>query len=1565
MPEHRLPSNPHPTASRAGRPLLAALALLLGLVAASVASAAPLAPRASSSLLINELDYLQPDGLDQAEFIEILNIGKAAVPLGEHVLVALNQRGGSYRRLPLPSLMLAPGEYYVVCGRMGLVPNCDQALNFTQHILTDSKSGIPPNALAIMHSPTGIPAEEVLVDSISYEGDVPGGPPTGGSWTEGAGVDPGDDTGLDFLGLSRSPNGQDKDDNAGDFSRRCITPGAANANLSTGCKAPAILPGLVVNELDYIQPGGLDEAEFVEIKNTADHELDLGRYALLGIDAGSDEYRRVTLPSLRLSPGDYYTVCSRGGQVPNCDLAVDSPLADIWQDLKAEGPAAVALVKRDLGTNGLDLLVDSVSYEGNVDGGPLTGGSWTETAGVTQADNNNLNFFGISRAPDGQDSDLNAADFKPRCITPGLPNGEEDTGCPAAEPRPDLVINEIDYSQPGITDAAEYVEILNTAKLPIDLGLYDLVGVDQNLRIYRTFNLPQRLLAPGDFFVVCNPGGQVPNCDLPAGPSDNAWQDRFTGQSVANAVALLRNPTSDPRDDILIDSLSYDGDVDGGPINGGRWTEDSSVEPGDLDNVPAIGIGRLPDGVDSNVNLDDFKQGCSTPGYANVPRPFMAACPPPAALTPTPGPASPSPTGEPETPTPTPSATELPTATTVGGGLPAVIRVDDAGDDSDDQLGDGRCATSGGGCTLRAAIEEINADGGTSPVSVVFDTKEEIQVPLIRTLPSVKRSAVTIDGSQGAGPFASLGAKAAPAGLEQSVQDTCTPGQKLMGRGRGSGLSMAGSDQAVLGMQISGFDFGIEVEDGASDLRIGTNGDGQRDAYECNAIWDNVDAQIRIAGATTRRVWVSGNTLGVDADGIPGGLERKAVGVDIAEGASQNRIGLALSRFGDLVGAGNVIQRSIIGIRIGGAGSQGNLVLGNQIGLFDTTDWEDRANVIGILLANGAAQTFIGGPREGADIEPDAANLISFSLGAGIGIERGATDNSIRANDIVHNRKDGIRLAQTLFGNNTLRGNRITGNGGAAIAVEPLAPQLLPPIIDDLTTIDRALGTVRGRACAGCLVELFADEADEAARPLGSVAAAADGKWEILVRDLLTLREVNLRATATDAAFNTSRLGPAIALGPRWRLVEISPKLPRALQHRRPVFERNYRLLDDRNRVVTGATVVFSPIDLRYVSDGEGIVRVQIQLEDALRLGQRNMSISVEAVDIAGTIHPIEWLPEMVLAREQRALVSGEILLDLAGLGQNGIGALLRRAGGRSVETATSRPIAPAIESRFGSTTGPSFDSGRRGSFDGPSAPSQEEGTGFGAAYSASPDPRLREGQYAWQENLARGGGIYELQAGDVPLTGDLQIVAPVEAYNPSGPASACPAAGVGAVIAGWNRDQTCWVPIVGTSAQPPPAGASTFMASAPVSISPATFQIQSLAQASTVITLYTVGFDVDPPELTPRITTGARLSSLPAVLADAEDLLSGIQQSSGITVTLAGRTIPITFDAASGELRVDEADRILPPGSIGPATLEIRVRDGFCNEAAASIAVQLDPSAPPPTVAKPLYIPFLQQRRR
>ena len=1530
---------------------------------AAPATAAPARPSAGSEgLVINEIDYVQRDGVDDAEFVELLNVGKDPIQLGEHVLVGVDRSATIYRRLQLPAHTLLPGEYYVLCGQLGKVPNCDTAVAVRLGIWQDSKSGLAPNAVAILRG-----QDELLVDSVSYEGDVPRGPSSGGSWTETQGVDPGDDANADNLGLSRTPDGNDSDDNAGDFSRRCITPGAANGSQGTSCAPPVGLPGLVINEVDYVQPSQEDEAEFVELRNTGDTPIELSRYALLGLDASGKEYRRVSLTPQRLAPGGYFVVCGPNGRVPNCDMVVGEPRVDLWRDSRTRGgtPAAIGLVKASSVQSGLDLLVDSVSYEGSVDGGPLTGGSWTETAGVTKADRVSELDLGISRSPDGADSGVNADDFAPRCITPGGPNGSLEEVCPPATSLRGLVINEVDYAQQGAADEAEFVELRNVGQTPVDLGDYDLLGVNAVPRVYRTIELPSHSLQPGAYFVVCTPNATVPNCNLPTGPKSNALQDRFRDTSPINAVALMRNPTGDPRDDVLVDSVSYDGSLSGGPLTGGTWTEGSGIDPGDDNRADFVSIARLPDGVDVGDNSDDFGQGCTTPGYANIRRPLTAACPPSGLLTATP--TLPPLTGTPPSPTPsptatatdlpprespTPTATDLPPRETAtpsatspsptpgGGGRLTVVVVDDISDAVDASPGDGVCKTALGSCTLRAALETVNADPGGQAIRIVFDVAGDIEVPLSRALPTLTRAGVTIDGRRPGGPLARAAAprSAAPLDLQQAG---CTPGQGLTGLGRGSGLSLAGASQAVMGLRIEGFEIGVELLPGAVGVRVGSDGDGLRDPEECNVLWDNRMAQLRIAGRGASGNQVSGNRIGVDPTDPDLRLVRAAIGVDIVEGAADNVVGTGLSRSGAVVGLGNLIQNSSAGVRVGGAGSSGNRIMGNLIGAFDRSAWEAHANVVGVLLASGASNTWIGGPADVDSLPAGLANQVAYNLAAGIAVERGVTGTSIRDNHVFQNRRDGIRLAQTRTGANTLRGNSIHGNGGAAIAVEPEAPQLAPPTI---VKVDSITGVVNGKACAGCLVELFADDTNEAQLPLRRGTADASGDWSMSGLDLLGLSQVHLTATATDGGGNTSRLSGTAALGERWRMIEIPPAVPRVLRLRERSVERVYRLLDGRDQPVVGALVVFSPIDLRLSTGAAGLLQVRIPFADALRANLRSSSFTVEAVDSGGRKHPVQWYPQLVAARAEPAPVPGGTLLDLSGVGPDGIGGLLKRLPGAGPFAGLAGIIpARAFEPLQGETT-----------------------DAYGAAFAAAPTTELREGQYAWQENLARGGGIYELHPADgETLSGELEIVAPIAAFDAGKPASACSADPQGAVIAGWQRDERCWVPMPGTTASAPPPNATTFIARGELSISATGFSLLSRLQASTSITLYTVGFDTTPPELKLSIASGARLSQLPAVLGTAVDADAGVRAATGLVVTLDGQPVPVSLDAASGEIRVAAADRVLPPGLLGAVDLSITVDDGFCNQNSSTISVILDPNAPPPDDRRTLYIPSLFQRRQ
>jgi len=192
------------------------LALLSSVAVALIAlGSAP----ARAQVVINEVDYDQPN-VDTAEFIELYNGGGAAVSLATFRLELVNGSGGgaqSYRTLALPAVSLAPGAFFVVCANPATVAGCD--LDAAPD--TDLIQNGAPDAIALFDGDT-------LVDSLSYEGAVPG-------FGEGPGAVA--DTGGIAEGLSRCADGADTQSNAADFGLRPITPGAAN-------HCPDPLPGI-------------------------------------------------------------------------------------------------------------------------------------------------------------------------------------------------------------------------------------------------------------------------------------------------------------------------------------------------------------------------------------------------------------------------------------------------------------------------------------------------------------------------------------------------------------------------------------------------------------------------------------------------------------------------------------------------------------------------------------------------------------------------------------------------------------------------------------------------------------------------------------------------------------------------------------------------------------------------------------------------------------------------------------------------------------------------------------------------------------------------------------------------------------------------------------------------------------------------------------------------------------------------------------------------------------------------------------------------------------------------
>ena len=172
------------------------------------------------------------------------------------------------------------------------------------------------------------------------------------------------------------------------------------------------------------------------------------------------------------------------------------------------------------------------------------------------------------------------------------------TSCIAFNSNAAIVINEIDYDQPG-TDTAEFIELFNSGTSTISLDNYtiDLIN-GSNSSSYRTINLSGFSIGADGYFVTCGDASLVANCDYSFTTTSGWFQN-----GAPDAIALYDGTT-------LVDSLSYEG-IQSPFTEGDMLTiSDSNTEMGS--------IARIFNGMDSNNNALDFQQGCITPGSANV-----------------------------------------------------------------------------------------------------------------------------------------------------------------------------------------------------------------------------------------------------------------------------------------------------------------------------------------------------------------------------------------------------------------------------------------------------------------------------------------------------------------------------------------------------------------------------------------------------------------------------------------------------------------------------------------------------------------------------------------------------------------------------------------------------------------------------------------------------------------------------------------------------------------------------------------------------------------------------------
>ena len=343
--------------------------------------------------------------------------------------------------------------------------------------------------------------------------------------------------------------------------------------------------------------------------------------------------------------------------------------------------------------------------------------------------------------------------------------------------------------------------------------------------------------------------------------------------------------------------------------------------------------------------------------------------------------------------------------------------VTNTADTSDTNPGDGVCVAVGGGCTLRAAIEEANTT--TDVDTIAFGIPGGGPGTIHTITPATALPAVTepviIDG------YTQIGAQPNTLAVGNNAELRIVLSGASVGGG--FGLDLSGStNSSVIGLVVNGFSdggsagAGIVAGPGANIIGnfIGTNaaGTGPQPNFH-GVLVPGVDGVIvggtgpadrnLISGNTNFGVYLTddaddnqivGNYIGTNRDGTAALGNNYGVVMSATGGArlNDNFIG------GDVLGAGNVVSGNVVGVRVDFADD--TRVLGNLIGT-DVTGSAPIPNGVGIDVGTSGSspetrtfRTIIGNGTTGG------RNVISGNDSEGISLWNSTDDNVIRGNYI-------------------------------------------------------------------------------------------------------------------------------------------------------------------------------------------------------------------------------------------------------------------------------------------------------------------------------------------------------------------------------------------------------------------------------------------------------------------------------------------------------------------------------------------------------------------------------------
>jgi hypothetical protein len=219
---------------------------------------------------------------------------------------------------------------------------------------------------------------------------------------------------------------------------------------------------------------------------------------------------------------------------------------------------------------------------------------------------------------------------------------------------------------------------------------------------------------------------------------------------------------------------------------------------------------------------------------------------------------------------------------------------------------------------------------------------------------------------------------------------------------------------------VANKDDGVWIQNGASNNLIGGTAPGS-----ANVISGNANPGVWLSDPGTAGNTVLGNLIGLDSTGTKA-VENKHGGIIIANGASGNTVGGATSAARNFI-SGNTQQ----GVWISDAGTTGNVLLGNYIGLNEAGTDAVKNGSYGVEILGGASGNTIG-----------AGNVISGNGDTGVYITGAATSGNVIKGCLIGTTPDGQGTipnnGRGIFidgaPNNTIGGpnddgNVISGNG--------------------------------------------------------------------------------------------------------------------------------------------------------------------------------------------------------------------------------------------------------------------------------------------------------------------------------------------------------------------------------------------------------------------------------------------------------------------------------------------------------------------------------------------------------